>query len=271
LLERGPIAVFDSGAFLGQGLVDPLPPGATATVPFALERGIGVSVDRQDNQESARLARIESGEIEIERDWVSHSKYTVKNGGDADAKTLIKHSRIPGTRLHEPPKGTEDNVGTGTALVPITVAKRATAVLDVDERRSFRQRVDWLSQLADDAVKAYTTDSRAEPKVVSQLKEAWEVRAKLKKSVEERDMLEAEKAQLENQADQDRRNLRAIEKNKAADDLRKKLTDRLDKSSARIDEITKRLIELEMHVREQSIRFRDMVSGIKMLKPLPVP
>ena len=33
LLERGPIAVYENGAFLGQGMVEPLPPGGIATVP----------------------------------------------------------------------------------------------------------------------------------------------------------------------------------------------------------------------------------------------
>ena len=37
------------------------------------------------------------------------------------------------------------------------------------------------------------------------------------------------------------------------------------------DEITKRVIVLDMQVSEQSIRFRDLVSPIKMVKPLPVP
>ncbi|MGH7271028.1 MAG: DUF4139 domain-containing protein, partial [Polyangiaceae bacterium] len=46
-LERGPIAVFEDGAFLGQGMVDPLPAGATATVPFALERAIAVDETRK--------------------------------------------------------------------------------------------------------------------------------------------------------------------------------------------------------------------------------
>ena len=51
--------------------------------------------------------------------------------------------------------------------------------------------------------------------------------------------------------------------------LRKDLTDRLAKASARLDEITKRLIVVEMNVSEQQIRFRDLVTQIKMLKPLP--
>ncbi len=271
LLERGPIAVFENGAFLGQGMVDPLPPGATATVPFALERSLAVESARTGNEEGSRLASIESGRIEIERDWVTHTKYTVKNGGDLDGKVLIKHARQYATRLHNAPKGTEDNTGTGTALVPIDVAARKTEVLDVDERKIQRRGVDWLDQLADDAVKAYMADSRADQAVVGQLRQAWDARGKLRTSLDERDKLNAERNQLDAQVDQLNSSLRAIEKNKLADDLRRSLTDKLGKALTRIDEITKRSIVLEMQISEQTIRFRDLINPIKMVKPLPVP
>jgi len=268
LLERGPIAVFENGAFLGQGMVDPLPPGATATVPFALERGLAVDQTREENPQGARVAKMESGELEIERDWVTRTKYAIRNGSEEAAKTLVKHPRLYGTRLHEPPKGTEDNLGTGSALVPISVPARGTGVLEVDERRTFRQRVDWLSQIADDAVKEYLKDPRAEAAVVRQLQQAWEVRGKLRPAIDERDKLSAEKHRLDQQSEELRANLRAIEKNKTADALRRDLTDRLAKASARLDEITKRLIVLEMQINEQQIRFRDLTSEIRMLKPL---
>jgi hypothetical protein len=270
LLERGPIAVFENGAFLGQGMVDPLPPGATATVPFALERSLAVDSARSNDEQGARLAKIEGGRIEIERDWVTHTKYTVKNGGDLEARTLIKHARIPGSRLHRAPKGTEDNTGTGSALVPIDVGKRATAVLDVDERKEDRRGVDPLDPLADDAVKGYLADARADATVVALLRPAWEARGKLRASVDERDKLNAEKAQIESQMGQLDRSLRAIEKNNLAAQLRKDLTDRLGKAHARLDELTKRLVIVEMQVSEQAIRFRDMLSAIKLLKPLDV-
>ena len=269
LLERGPIAVFENGAFLGQGMVDPLPPGATATVPFALERSLAVESARTANEEGARLAQIEGGRLEIERDWVTHTKYTVKNGGDADAKTLIKHPRQWGTRLNNPPKGTEDNVGTGSALVPTSVAKRSTVVLDVDERKILRRGIDWLDPLADEAVKAYLADSRSDAAIVGQLKQAWDARTKLRVTLDELDKLQAERNQLDAQIDQINNSLRAIEKNKLADQLRRDLTDRLAKASARIDEITKRVIVLEMQRSEQTIRFRDLINPIKMVKPLP--
>jgi hypothetical protein len=269
LLERGPIAVFENGAFLGQGMVDPLPSGATATVPFALERSLAVESARNENEQGARLAQIEGGRLEIERDWVTHTKYTVKNGADADAKVLVKHPRMYNTRLADPPKGTEDNTGTGTALVPVEVPKHATKVLDVDERRVMRRHVDWLDPLADDAVKAYMADPRADQAVVAPLRAAWEARTKLRGTLDERDKLSAERAQLEAQIDQLDRSIKAIEKNKLADQLRKDLTERLAKATARMDEITKRTIVLDMQVSEQSIRFRDLITPIKMTKPLP--
>jgi hypothetical protein len=269
LLERGPIAVFENGAFLGQGMVDPLPAGATATVPFALERSLAVESARNENEQGARLAQIEGGRMEIERDWVTHTKYTVKNGADADAKVLIKHPRLWNTRLADPPKGTEDNTGTGSALVPMDVPQHASKVLDVDERRVQRRSVDWLDPLADDAVKAYLGDPRADQAVVAPLRAAWEARGKLRATLDERDKLNLERAQLEAQIAQLGNSLRAIEKNKLADQLRRDLTERLGKASARMDEITKKTIVLDMQISEQSIRFRDLINPIKMVKPLP--
>ncbi|MDI1479060.1 hypothetical protein [Polyangium sp. y55x31] len=281
ILEKGPIAVFDGGAFLGQGMVDPLPPGAVATVPFALERGLAVTTDRTEDELSARLAKIEAGQLYIERDWVYHTKYTIKNGTDSDAKTLVKHARMPGTRLENPPKGTEDNVGTGSALVPQTTPKRGTNVLDVEERRSFTRQVDVLSQLADDAVKAYMNDARADKVVVAELKKAWDSRGRLRTALDERNKLQAEQNTLERESEQLRRNLKAIEKIKDdprdtvsrqnTDKMRQDFTDRLGKASVRLGEITKRLTILEIEVNEQSVRLRDQLASIKLEKALPTP
>lgn len=271
LLERGPIAVFANGAFLGQGMVDPLPPGATATVPFALERGLAVDTSRDDHAEGARLAKVEGGVLEIERDYVTLTKYTIKNGGDEIAKVLVKHPRQWGTRLVGAPQGTEDNVGTGSALVPIEVGKRATAVLSVDERRGSRQTISWLQPLADEAVRAYMADARADKAQVATLQKAWEVRAKLVAAMDERRKLETERSLLERQSDQVRRDLKAIEKIKTddADRLRKDLTDRLTKASARLNEVNPRLVTVGLTISESEIRFRDLVQLVKITAPPP--
>ncbi len=267
LLERGPIAILEEGAFLGQGMVDPLPEGATTTVPFALERSLAVETQRTFTEEGARLARIESGVLTIERDAVTKTRYRVKNGGDKPAKLLVKHPRNVQARLFNPPKGTEDNVGTASALVPVETAGHAMADLTVDERQSNERSVDWLSAQADDAIRLYLADKRADPNVVLVLRSAWDVRVTLVRAVEERTKLADEQAELQRSTEETRRNLKALEKNRTAADLRDQLTTRLAKNSLRLEEITKKLVEIDMRVNEQRVRFTDMIRSIKVTTP----
>jgi len=267
LLERGPIAVFEDGAFLGQGMVDSLPDGATATVPFALERGLAVEQSRDALEEGARIGKIEGGQLTIERDAVTRTKYRVRNGGDKAAKVLVKHPRAQSTLLSDPPIGTEDNVGTGSALVPVNVGPRATADLVVAERRIVRREVDWTSPFADDAVRAYFGDRKADPAIVSKLKAAWDIRAVLVRVNNDRAKLAAEKRELENATEQTRENVRALEKNRVAGDLRNQLIERLAKDSLRLESITKEAIELDQQLAEARVRFLDIVRSIKLTMP----
>jgi hypothetical protein len=269
LLERGPLAIFSEGAFLGQGMIDPLPNGATATVPFALERSLAVEVSRENREEGARLYHIEGGLLTVVRDAVWLTKYQVKNGADQSAKLLLKHPRVGGARLNKPPAGTEDNVGSGSALVPVALAPRATIDLTVDERQENQRGLDWLSPLADEAIRAYIGDRRADAVIVSQLKAAWEVRQLLVKSTEQQQKLAAEDQERHRATEETRANLKALEKNTAAADLRAKLTSRLAADAARLDVLGKQLIEVRLKVNENQIRFNEAIRAIKLLEPLP--
>jgi len=271
LLERGPIAVFEKGAFLGQGLLEPLPARGTATVPFSLERGLAVESERQSTQLGARLFKIEASELTIERDSVSKTIYRIKNGTDRASKVVVRHSRIHGSRLHAPPPGTEDNVGTGTALIPAEVRSRGRTELTVDERLAVQQRVDWLSPLAEEAVKAYLADARADRSLAAKLSDAWTVRERLRRASDEQDKLAAEQAELEKASRETRLSLDAIEKNNQAADLRAKLTKRLGELQNRLDQITKRMVEVRLSVQEQQVRFRDSIRDLRLVAPLPAP
>ena len=267
VLERGPIAVFEEGSFLGQGLVEPLPDAAVATVPFALERSIAVDKDRKWDEQGARLVKIENGELTVERDAVTLTKYRLRNGGEVSVKMLVKHPRQGGTRLFSPPKDTEDNVGTASALVPAKVSPHATEDLVVDERATVRRETDWFTPLADNAFKAYASDPNANHEVVTKLTAAWLLRDEIVKKVEARGKLQQDSSSLSQSTEETRRNLRAIEKNKAADALRTKLTQRLAETSSRLDEITKRVVELDSKLSELRVRFKEGVRDLRVWVP----
>ncbi|HVY40625.1 MAG TPA: DUF4139 domain-containing protein [Polyangia bacterium] len=268
LVERGPLAIFADGAFAGQGVTDALPDGATATVPFGLDRRVAVEVSRESRDEGSRLYHIEAGALTVARDVVSLTTYKLRNGAAEPATLLIKHPRNPGARMKNFPSGTEDNVGTGTALVPVQVTARGTIDLVLDERQQTTSALDWLSPLADEAVRGYLADRGADPAVARQLKAAWDVRRGLVDAQSERQKLAASDAELRRSTDETRNNLKALEKNTAAADLRAKLTARLADQSAQLDVVDKKIIETDLKINESQIRFTDAIRAVKLLQPL---
>jgi hypothetical protein len=270
-LERGPIAVFEDGSFLGQGMVDPLPAGATATVPFALERAVAVDRDSKVDEAGARIAKIENSELTIERDRVTQMTYRVRNGGAAPAKVLIKHPRILGSRLFAPLPGTEDNVGTGSALVPVTAGAHATVNAFVDERVTERRHADWFSSEADRAVSDFVADPKSDREFAQKLATAWSFRTQIDKAGQERDKLAEEMATLSHSTEETRENLRAIEKNKTAESLRQKLTARLAEASARYDDENRRAVELDAKLAELRVQFTEAIRDLKWTAPAPTP
>jgi hypothetical protein len=271
LLERGPIAVVEAGSFLGQGLVDPLPAGASATVPFALERAIGLDKEVKNDELGARLSKIENGQLWIERDEVTTTKYKVNNGMRTNVRLIIRHPRIPGTRLFKPPQDTEDNVGTGAALVPGTFPAGTTSVI-IDERAPSQQYADWFGIPADNAVQNYMSDPRADKDVVQKLAAAWQLRAQIVQLRDAQAKIDAERATLEAQSQDTRANLRSIEKNTGAnaEALRKQLTDSLTTMSARLMELTNQTVANNMKMSELTISFREAIKVINMTAP-PAP
>lgn len=264
LLERGPLAFFGEGGFLGQGVIDPLPDGASATVPFGLETGLAVERRVDQIQEGARLFKVEMGTLVIQRQVGPRTFYKIKSGMDRPEKLYLKHTRRHGSKLVNPPAGTEDNVGTGSALILAQVSARGTMELFVDEREGRQQPEWWLNTLADEAVKGYLASPNGAGEAAAALKAAWIIRKDWKQFADEAERLRAEQNNLQTSTEETRQNLKAIEKNKSASDLREKLTTRLAKDSSRLDEVTKRLISRDMQVKELELRFRDAIQAVRI-------
>ena len=60
-LDSGPMTVYADGQFLGEGLADPIPPGAAALVPFGLDRTLVATPTTDTREEVESLKKIERG------------------------------------------------------------------------------------------------------------------------------------------------------------------------------------------------------------------
>jgi hypothetical protein len=254
LLERGPLAIFEQGAFLGQGMLETLPDGATATVPFSLERAIAVESSNAWNTEGQRLVRVQRAVVSIERYNVLRTTWRVRNGMANEARVMVRQA-LNGARLHEPPTGTEES--NGNALVPITVPGHGRHEQLVTTRAAFTQSLPFDDEQSVLAIEAYLRDGHPAANIATTLRTALDMRRQLADQRQARDAATQRRDDLQRNAEETRGNLRAIERNPRAADLRAQLTARLARVSAEIDQATRRIVELDTQMSERNVRLTE--------------
>lgn len=260
LLERGPIAIFEQGAFLGQGMLETLPDGASATVPFSLERAIAVESASNWNTEGQRLVRVERAQVSIERFNVRRTTWRVRNGLDRETRVIVRQA-LDGARIHQPPQGTEES--NGAALVPVTVPAQGRAEQVVTTRSAFTQNLPFDHEQSVLAIEAYLRDGAPPATVASTLRTALDMRRQLAEQRTARDAAVQRRDDLQQNAEETRGNLRAIERNPSAADLRAQLTSRLARVATEIDQATRRIVELDTQMSERGVRLNEALRELQ--------
>ncbi len=259
-LERGPIAIFERNAFLGQGMMESLPDGATTTVPFSLERGIAVDSSQTNAVEGARLVRMVRDTLTIERYSVTRTTYRARNGLDRPARLLYRHA-LGSSVLFEPPTGTENS--NGNALVPTNIDAHGRSEIVVTARTAFTVGVDFGNDQAADALTAYLRDGHPAEPLATTLRGALDLRRQIVDLTAQRDQQVTRRDELQNSAEETRGNLTAIQRNPAAADLRAQLTARLARTATDIDQTIRRVVELDTQIGERRVRLVEAIRGVE--------
>lgn len=273
MLEKGPIAVFEDGAFLGQGVLRSLPVEAQATVPFALVRDLAIEKSSKYEQRDVRFYAVRNGALIVEQDQAQLTTYEIQNGDDESAKLLVKHPRSQSAVLHDPPSGTKDDLSEGVAFVPVRVPRFGKATLVVDEREPRQSPVSWDSIEARRAIGRYLESGKATAEHNKALRAILQLAETVGDAADEQRKLQSEQRELEKKARETRLSLEAIEKNPRAGQLRADLTQRLAATTARLDDITKQLVELNLERSEAEVRLKDLTQSLEIpaAKPAGAP
>ena len=260
-LERGPIAIFEHNDFLGQGMMESLPDGATTTVPFSLERGIAVESSQTSAVEGSRLVRMVREALTLERYSVTRTTYRARNGMDRAVRVLYRHA-LNGAQVFEPPPGTESS--NGNALVPTAIDPHGRSEVVVTARTPFTVSADLSSEQAADALTAYLRDGHPPDAVAATLRSALDLRRQIADLTQQRDNQVTRRDDLQRSAEETRGNLTAIQRNPAAADLRAQLTARLARTATDIDQTIRRIVELDTQVGERRVRLVEAIRGVEL-------
>jgi outer membrane protein OmpA-like peptidoglycan-associated protein len=219
-LEPGPIAVFARGSFVGDSLIERLGVGETAWVPYAIEGSATVTMKRDRAEQPVRIVSIHRGVVEVENADVRTTRYAIAAGQDPPRKIYVRHAKTPGHAIAEPPPGSSDE---GDAyLIPLPVQPGKMSVLTIEERQP-RQRTLELQTTGATEIGLYVSGSTLPAAVTNRLATIAALRKDMGAIEEQRESARERLNELGSRAEDVRQNLRAIDKVRGTEDLRKNL------------------------------------------------
>jgi chromosome segregation ATPase len=165
------------------------------------------------------------------------------------------------------PEGTEDLEG--AYLFPITIkAKTNSASLQVVEQTPSNITIAIWDQQALPLLEKFLAADNLDAAARKKLQPVVDLRREIGRIDTEVDGLRRQNAELEQRADQTRRNLEAIAKDPAAAALRQKLNKRLEEFSTEADTRGRKIVELETKRLEKKIELEDMIQDLDLRAPM---
>ncbi len=152
-LDSGPITVYARKQFLGEGLTEPIPPKASALVPFGVDRTLVIEHTDAVREEIESLRKIERGIATTEMRRIRRTELELANRGHADAKVFVRHRVQSGWTLRDAPKDLERM--RGDVLVPVAVAAGKSVKLVLEEAMPTTSTVDLRSPAGLGSVQVY--------------------------------------------------------------------------------------------------------------------
>ncbi|WP_146662455.1 DUF4139 domain-containing protein [Enhygromyxa salina] len=268
VLEPGPISIYSGGSFVGEGLSEAVGAGTSVTIPFAVEPGIMVTSAKQYSGQEMTVTRIVRGVLEVESFYQTTTTWDVRGPAQAKGfKVLIRQPQSGSNyELAQRPESTEDLEDAW--LIPVTVAPKATsASIKVVEQTPSKISLAIWDQQALALLEKFLTADNLDAAARNKLQPVVELRREIGRIDTEVDGLRRQQAELEQRADQTRRNLDSIKKDPAAGALRQKLNKRLDEFSSEADTRGRRIVELESKRLELKIELEDMIQDLDLRAP----
>jgi len=265
VLEPGPIAIYSGGSFVGEGLSEAVGAGTSVTIPFAVEPGVMVTSAKQYSGQEMTLTRVVRGVLEVESFHQTTTTWDVRGPASATGFTVLIRQPQAGAnyQLASRPEGTEDLEGAW--LIPLKVAaSKTSASLEVIEQTPSKTSIAIWDQQALPLLEKFLTAASLDAAGRAKLQPIVDLRREIGRIDTEVDGLRRQQAELEQRADQTRRNLEAIKKDPAAGTLRAQLNKRLDEFSSDADARGRKIVALELRRLEQKIALEDLIQDLDL-------
>lgn len=261
-LETGPMTVYGNGRFIGEGLTDPIPPGATAVVPFALDRQVVVDKEGSTGDRISRLVKLSRGVLTAE---VAHHKTTklkITNRMAQKTTVLLRHSVPRGWNLGKAPK-VEEKYG-DSYLFTVEVGPHGSSTVEIEESTPLTRTVDLRTPVGLDLVKVWLDSAKDAPDAVKGLRQVVQFHADMAKSTETIDSLRERSEEFRSRLDELGRQLFSLKLVKTAGPLMGHLQQKMKEMSEKVSQGTLAIVNEQEKLLMSRVKFHDALGELSL-------
>lgn len=224
-LEKGPVTIYSSGTFVGEGFVERMEKATTSFVTYSIDGNVNLTSRYGTKNEGLRLLKIIDGLIVSEVLQIHTTTYDIKNRHPEALTAYVKTARRTGWKLRNKPKETVETPD--SFIVPVAVPANGKAELKVEWVKRIQRRETIDTRLSTSLLNVYLASGKAPPAIAAKLKEVLAIKAKM--GVIEREERRVAKLHRDLERDQKRvrHNLRTLGKTKGNMALRRELEQKL--------------------------------------------
>jgi hypothetical protein len=241
VVERGPVTVYEDGAYRGEALVPFAKEGDDVYLAFAVELGIRVTTTTAHSVETVGIG-IADALLHIKQATVIRVTYRLANTLPAPCTVTVEHPITPNfelTATRPPDARTADVYRWNLACAP-----RDVTVFRVEERHHTWQTQHLLDQ-SYAGLQEYLSDRWLDKATLAQIAPILEARSRIEQNEREMAALGAERDELYKRQEHLRKNMAALGTAGDEGTLRARAVGQLRAGEDRLDAIDDRLAELK--------------------------
>jgi len=261
-LETGPVTVYGNERFIGEGLTEPIPPKASAVVPYALDRQI--VVERNDGEENrlSRLVTLQRGILTAEVQHIRRRKMTITNRLREPARVFIRHTVNKGWVVLEAPTSFE-RIG-DAHLFEIELKPNEVRTVEIAEATPMERTLDLNADVTLDMMRVYVEAPEGSPVLKEQLKKLLGIHKGLVDLTEESTSLRRRLADYKERMDELHGQILTLQAVKTGSDLMSHLKTKMRDISDRVQKTTIAIVDQEEKIMLARVSFQDTLAELSL-------
>lgn len=263
-LDGGPFTIYTKGQFLGEGLSEPILPGAVAFIPYALDRSIVVEQELATREEIDELVSVQRGIVTAESQRIRRTALSIANRGRQDAEVYVRHKVASGYTLSQASKGRRAEVEKlgGAHLFRVKVGAGETVELVVEEQTPLMKTVDIRTQSGVDAVALFLKKRRISRELAEKLDGIVRTHTKQSDLEERVRTLDEQMAVYRTRVDELNSQLFTLKKVREANRLRQHLSEKMEEISGKLQQATMEMTDHKGQLMTLRIELQDRIAEL---------